>query len=116
MKAKYNGAWYNDVYQYSNGCILIKELGKAFNQEELECLILGERPEHKNESGFFMVYVEGGRGPSYVHRDLCSAEEEAKRIALLTSRKTYVLASYKSYLIRNIEESKCVSNIDDLPF
>ena len=116
MEAKYNGAWYNVVYQYSTCCILIKELGKAFNQEELECLILGERPEHKNESGFFMVYVEGGRGPSYVHRDLCSTEEEAKRIALLTSRKTYVPASYKSYLIRNIEESKCVPNIDDLPF
>lgn len=116
MKAKYNGTWYNDVYQYSNGCILIKELGKAFDPDELECLIHRERPVHKNKSGFFMVYVEGGRGPSYVHEDLCSAEEEAKRLALLTGRETYVLASYKSYLIKNMEESKCVPNVDDLPF
>ena len=55
MKAKYNGTWYNDVYQYSNGCILIKELGKAFDPDELECIIHGERPVHKNKSGFFMV-------------------------------------------------------------
>ena len=50
MKAKYNGTWYNDVYQYSNGCILIKELGKAFDPDELECIIHGERPVHKNKS------------------------------------------------------------------
>lgn len=38
MKVKYNGVWYDDVYQYSNGCILIKELGRAFNQEDMECI------------------------------------------------------------------------------
>lgn len=45
MKARYNGTWYNDVYQYSNGCILIKELGKAFNQEELECISTEKQPK-----------------------------------------------------------------------
>ena len=54
MKAKYNGTWYNDVYQYSNGCILIKELGKAFDPDELECIIHGERPVHKNKSALYL--------------------------------------------------------------
>lgn len=115
MRAKYNGIWYNDVYQYRNGCILIKELGRAFNPEDLEAIIMDNKRE-QNAPGFFMVYIEGGRSPSHQHEYLSCAEEEAKRLALLTGKKAYVLASYKSYLIMNMEESKCVPNMDDLPF
>lgn len=46
MKVKYNGIWYSDVYQYSNGCILIKELGQAFDPEDLQAFDLEKKLKH----------------------------------------------------------------------
>lgn len=110
MKVKYNGIWYNDTHRYSNGCILIKELGKAFYPEEIEC-IQGEKCSwNKDETGFFMAYVESGKHPPRICKDFMSAEVEAKKLASITSRRAYVLSSMKSYetrTIKEIKESKC---------
>lgn len=116
MKVKYNGTWYNDAYRYSNGCILIKELGKAFYPEEIEYIQDEKRPWNKDETGFFMAYVESGKYPPRICKDFISAEIEAKRLASATGRRTYVLSSMKSYDIRTIKEikeSKCNPLVDN---
>ena len=46
---------------------------------------------------FYMVFVEGGNSPTYRHTSEESAEKEAKRLATLTKKKVWVLATVKSF-------------------
>lgn len=48
------------------------------------------------KEAFYMVFVEGERTPAYKHPALELAEMEAKRLAQLTEKPAYVLASIKS--------------------
>lgn len=104
MIVKYNGITYQgeQVEVFSTGAIFIKPLGKAFWENELDFI-----SEKRKESSFFMVYVDGGRQPEFKHNDMNSAENEAKRLALITGRKSYVLCSLKSYEISRIIENDC---------
>ena len=43
-----------------------------------------------NTKIFYMVYVEGGRGPACKHWDFGQAEKEAQRLAKETGQMTYV--------------------------
>lgn len=116
MKVKYNGIWYNDAHRYSNGCILIKELGKAFYPEEIEYIQDEKHPWNKDEAGFFMAYVESGKHPPRICKDFMSAEVEAKMMASITGRRAYVLSSMKSYetrTIKEIKESECSPLVDN---
>lgn len=57
---------------------------------------------------FYMVFVEGERTPTFKHTTLPMAENEAKRLAKLTEKPAYVLASIKSieippaYIVQDI--------------
>ena len=95
MIVKYNGITYQgeQVEVFSTGAIFIKPLGKAFWEKELDFI-----NRKRKEPSFFMVYVDGGRQPEFMHTDMNSAENEAKRLALITGRKSYVLCSLDSYL------------------
>ena len=42
---------------------------------------------------FWMVYVEGKRGPAYKHATRPAAEQEARRLALETRLPAYILES-----------------------
>lgn len=42
---------------------------------------------------FYMVYVEGASTPSVKHVEYQAALSEARRLAIVTGRQTYVLAA-----------------------
>jgi|JI10StandDraft_1071094.scaffolds.fasta_scaffold150024_5 hypothetical protein len=67
---------------------------------------------------FYMVYLEYGGAPSYKHDTLLSAETEAKRLAQIHGKKTYVLATVKSFEVNqfNIEDCRPKKNPGELPF
>lgn len=115
MIVKYNGITYQgeQVEVFSTGAIFIKPLGKTFWENELDFI-----NRKRKEPSFFMVYVDGGRQPEFMHTDMNSAENEAKRLALITGRKSYVLCSLKSYEISRIIENDCRPSCsdDELPF
>lgn len=95
------------------------------NEENLRCtyvfsdqeLIDFEKIEEKKEKEkcFYMVFVENGEQPKFIHEESYEAEKEARRLCILTSKKTYVLMSIKKY-----ESSKIIStqmeDKEDLPF
>lgn len=56
----------------------------------------------ETQSPFFMVYVEGQGSPKYKHRDLESAEIEAKRLSKILNKKTYILHPLKSFEVKTI--------------
>ena len=64
---------------------------------------------------FYMVFVDGGDSPKYVHHDFILAEAEAKRLAKMLSKKTFVLASIKSYELNEFKVEDLRPG-DDLPF
>lgn len=47
----------------------------------------------KKEAPFYMVYVDGGHGPTKMHDTMQEATEEADRLAKINNRRTYVLAA-----------------------
>lgn len=68
-----------------------------------------------------MVYVQGERAPEFIHNTFSSAENEAKRLAKLTEKKTYVLAAVRSYELSIFKTEDLISSINDenndlLPF
>ena len=66
---------------------------------------------------FFMVFMEGGQNPTYQHFSLAEAEAEAKRLAKNFNRKTWVLASIKSYELNEFLVKDCrPTHLNDLPF
>ncbi|GAB2552777.1 hypothetical protein GCM10027189_38980 [Rufibacter soli] len=69
-------------------------------------------------NGFYMVYLEGGQGPTYQHPNRESATKEAKRLAKQIGRKAYVLCSIESVELNEFKHEKLVpQDIDpDLPF
>lgn len=67
----------------------------------------------EKEKGFYMVYLEGGDNPKFKHLSKLSAETEAKRLAKLTGRKAYILASV--YAIE-YTEFKTTPTEPELPF
>lgn len=46
----------------------------------------------KKEAPFYMVYVDGGHGPTKMHDTMQAATEEADRLAKINNRRTYILA------------------------
>lgn len=68
----------------------------------------------QNQS-FFMVYMEGGENPTVRHATQMLAENEAKRLAELHGKKTWVLASIKSFELTKFKETDCRPD-DNLPF
>ena len=42
---------------------------------------------------FWMIYVEGGNAPTYKHTSYESALAEAKRLAEITQKPTYILVT-----------------------
>lgn len=65
---------------------------------------------------FFMVFLEGERTPTVRYSDISLAENEAKRLAKVYSKKAYVLCSLKSFEINEFTVKDCRPDIDDLPF
>ena len=71
------------------------------------------------KDAFFMVYLEGGRGPEYRHETYVSAATEAKRLARKFGRKAYVLTTVRSYQTMEFHEEDLMPSmeeIDELPF
>jgi hypothetical protein len=68
------------------------------------------------ESPFFMVFVEGENTPTYKHKSIESAENEAKRLAETLDKKAYVLCSVKSFEVSKFIVKDCRPMIDELPF
>lgn len=70
------------------------------------------------ENKFYMVFVEGGGSPTYRHQTYKSAEDEAKRLATLTSKKTFVLGTIMQVeeIKYNLKNCSVVELIPDLPF
>lgn len=122
MIVKHNGSIYKDdqIEIFSTGAIFIKPLKKAFWKNELEFVSKnGKAISAFKSSPLFMVYVDGGWKPKFKHDDMTSAENEAKRLALITGRKAYVLCSLKSYEVREVIETDCrpmLNDNDELPF
>lgn len=46
----------------------------------------------KREAPFYMVYVDGGYGPTKMHDTMLEATEEADRLAKINNRRAFVLA------------------------
>ena len=65
---------------------------------------------------FFMVFLEGERTPTVRYSDISLAENEAKRLAKVYSKKSYVLCSIKSFEINEFTVKDCRPDTDDLPF
>ena len=66
---------------------------------------------------FYMVFMEGGNNPAYQHETLEKAEKEAKRLAKVHEKKTYVLATIKSFELDMFKVSDVMpEEIDGLPF
>ena len=69
-----------------------------------------------NTKTFYMVYVEGGRGPAYKHWDFGQAEKEAQRLAKETGQMTYVLVTARSYELDMFKTEDLMPKEDNLPF
>jgi hypothetical protein len=65
---------------------------------------------------FFMVYLQGGDNPKYIHSTLESAETEAKRLSRNFKVKAFVLCSIKSFEIMEFKVEDCRPAGDALPF
>lgn len=69
---------------------------------------------------FYMVYLQGESTPAFKHTTLQSAEKEAKRLAELHRKKSYVLCTLKSFEMCKFIESDCRPDSDylceELPF
>jgi len=68
------------------------------------------------KSSFYLVFVDGGNSPNYQHLNSDSAETEAKRLAELTGKKTFVLCTIKSFELSKFKIEDCRPENDDLPF
>lgn len=69
------------------------------------------------ETGFYMLYAEGGGAPTYKHGTLSLAEEEAKRLAIKTGKEIFVLATVAKFKEETVKRTPCVlHDSDDLPF
>lgn len=66
------------------------------------------------ETIFYMVFLENERNPAFKHQTLSLAENEAKRLAMVHNKKSYVLKSLKSFVFNNFIETPCTE--DYLPF
>ena len=70
-----------------------------------------------NEKAFYMVYLDGGNNPKYIHQTLEQAEIEAKRLAKEYKKKAFVLTTIKSFEINEFIETDCRPYWDgELPF
>lgn len=65
---------------------------------------------------FYMVYLENERSPAFKHKNLESAETEAKRLSKMYGKKAFVLCSLKSFEIVEFKMEDCRPSIEDLPF
>jgi len=63
-----------------------------------------------------MVYVDGNNAPVVRYSVMSLAETEAKRLAKLTGKKAFVLASIKSIEVNEFKIEDCRPDGDDLPF
>lgn len=64
------------------------------------------------EDTFYMIYVEGGHAPNFVHDLMANAMIEAKRLAKLTNKKVYILEAIQSVQFREFD----IQNMKILPF
>jgi hypothetical protein len=64
---------------------------------------------------FYMVFMEGGSNPTYRHATLSGAETEAKRLAKMHKKKTWVLTTIKSFELNEFAVADCRPDTD-LPF
>ena len=55
----------------------------------------------KKETGFYMIYLDGGGAPSYQHGNYEFALTEAKRLSRIHNRKAYILKTKTSVIIKN---------------
>ena len=65
---------------------------------------------------FYMVYVENGGGPVFKHASQQSALVEAKRLAKVTGRKTYVLKATTEVVLNEFQVTLLMENDNDIPF
>lgn len=70
----------------------------------------------ETKNAFYMVYVVNENTPTFTHKDLASAEAEAKRLCKKTNKKTYVLCSIKSFEINEFNVTDCRPDMEGLPF
>lgn len=64
-----------------------------------------------------MIFLEGCAHPTYKHETLESAETEAKRLATLFGKKTYILCTVKSIEDTQYKVEDCRPNeVGNLPF
>lgn len=55
--------------------------------------------EHKEDEGFWMVYVDGASLPKVKHYDKEKAKSEAERLARDTKRTVYVLYAVEGFKV-----------------
>lgn len=68
------------------------------------------------KNAFYMVYLAGGRGPTYKHETFESAEAEARRLSREHLCKAYVLVTVKSYEKIEFYTEDLMPRMDELPF
>lgn len=70
------------------------------------------------ENGFFMVYLEGERTPTFKYEDIIKATTEAQRLARVHKKKAFVLCTIKSVELNEFktEDLRPRKEEDDLPF
>jgi hypothetical protein len=66
---------------------------------------------------FYMVYMEDGRTPVYIHTTKESAETEAKRLTSTFRKSTYILKALKRISLNEfIETDLTDTSKSELPF
>ena len=69
------------------------------------------------QESFYMVFMEGGSAPTYKHPTMEVAEIEAKRLAKIHDKKTYVLCTLKSFEVQWYKVDDCrPQSFNELPF
>lgn len=66
------------------------------------------------KKGFYMIYVEGEKNPTYKHDTIESVKQEAIRLADLTGKDTYILAAVR--VIKSRVEDITPHELLELPF
>ena len=72
----------------------------------------------KKETGFYMIYLDGGGSPTYRHDTYDRAVIEAQRLASQHDRKCYILKTHTSVSVKKEFDTMKMGKPDEdsLPF
>ncbi len=69
------------------------------------------------EDGFYMVFKEDGRTPTYKHPTLDAAKKEAERLVRLYGGKCYILGAMSAVeKTPEFQHTQCETGNLDIPF